>query len=44
MLFSPYFLIRFKEVFMAYPYIPQIFFIGFFEEFQLTAALISKKI
>ena len=44
MLFSPYFPIRFKGVFMAYLYIPQIFPIGFFEESQLTAILISRKI
>ena len=46
MLFSPYFSIRFKGVFLAYLYIhiPQIFPTGFFEEFKHTATLISKKI
>ena len=46
MLFSPYFPIRFKGVFIAYLYIhiPQIFPTGFFEEFKHTATLISKKI
>ena len=46
MLFSLYSPIRFKGVFMAYLYIyiPQIFPIGFFEESQLTATLISRKI
>ena len=46
MLFSPYFPIRFKGVFIAYLYIhiSQIFPIEFFEEFKHTVALISKKI
>ena len=46
MLFSPYFPIRFKGVFIAYLYIhiPHIFPTGFFEEFKRTATLISKKI
>jgi hypothetical protein len=46
MLFSPYFPIRFKGVFMTYLYIhiPQIFPKEFFEESKLTAALISRKI
>ena len=46
MLFSPYFPIRFKGVFIAYLYIhiPQIFPTGFFEEFKYTTTLISKKI
>jgi hypothetical protein len=41
MLFSPYFPIRFKGVFMAYLYmhIPQIFPTGFFEESKLTVDL-----
>jgi len=46
MLFSPYFPIRFKGVFIAYLYIhiSQIFPTGFFEEFKHTTILISKKI
>ena len=46
MLFSPYFSIRFKGVFIAYLYIhiPQFFSTGFFEESNHTTALISKKI
>ena len=46
MLFSPYFSIRFKGVFIAYLYIhiPQIFFTWFFKESKHTAALILKNI
>ena len=46
MLFSPYFPIGFKEVFIAYLYIhiPQIFPTEFFEKFKHMATLISKKI